>query len=123
MRGKLHIIPIIAGLLVAFSFSAQASPSCLKEKTPFTLSEDTMTWKMTIAPGAECIQGLRWSYMQIYNVFVVSGPTKGRLVMVGPGFRYYANPGEHGADKFTLLISGKNRRDVGKSTLEVQIAS
>ena len=61
--------------------------------------------------------------MQIFEVSVVNGPSKGRLVMVGSGFRYYASPDSQGTDKFTLLISGKNRHDVGKSTLDVEVLS
>jgi len=121
MRKKILTMAIGVAMLATSGLSAQASPSCLKEKQPFALSADTVKWSMTIAPGAECIQGLRWSYMQIYEVSIISSPSKGQLVMVGSGFRYYANPGEQGADKFTLLISGKNRHDVGKSTLEVEV--
>ncbi len=123
MRKKFLTISIGVVMLATSGLSAQASPSCLKEKQPFALSADTVKWSMTIAPGAECIQGLRWSYMQIYEVSVVSGPSKGQLVMVGSGFRYYANSNEQGVDKFTLLISGKNRHDKGKSTLEVEVHS
>ena len=123
MRKKFLTLSLGVAMLAASGLSAQASPSCLKQKEPFALSADTVKWSMTIAPGAECIQGLRWSYMQIFEVSVVNGPSKGRLVMVGSGFRYYADPGEQGTDKFTLLISGKNRHDLGKSTLEVEVHS
>jgi len=76
---------------------------------------------MTIEPGAECIQGLRWSYMQIFNVSVVNGPSAGELAVVGSGFRYSTKSDQRKADKFTLLISGKNRHDAGTSTLEVEV--
>jgi hypothetical protein len=120
-----NLLSIAAGfvLVTAFTLAAEASPSCLKEKAPFALSSDTIKWTMTIAPGAECIQGLRWSYMQIYAVSVVSSPSKGRIEMVGSGFRYYADQNDRSTDKFTLLISGKNRRDIGQSTLEVEVHS
>ncbi|UWU67642.1 hypothetical protein [Bradyrhizobium sp. NC92] len=100
---------------------AHASPLCIKERTPFALAHDTVKWTMTIAPGADCIQGLRWSYMQIFNVSVVSGPSRGQLAVVGSGFRYSAENQTRGTDKFTLLISGKNRHDAGTSTLEVEV--
>jgi hypothetical protein len=117
------------GLLIAaciavcamFSRTAHASPLCVKDRTPFALSEDTVKWMMTIPPGADCIQGLRWSYMQIFNVSVVSGPSRGQLALVGSGFRYSAEVERPGADRFTLLISGKNRHDSGTSTLEVEV--
>jgi hypothetical protein len=42
--------------------------------------------------------------------------------MVGPGFRYIASQSDdQSTDKFTLLISGKNRRDLGKSILEIEV--
>jgi hypothetical protein len=94
----------------------------VKEKQPFTLSSDTMHWTMSIAAGDDCVQGLRWSYMQIYEVTIVDAPTKGKLVMVGPGFRYIASEsGDQAPDRFTLLISGKNRRDPGTSILEIEV--
>jgi len=43
------------------------------------------------------------------------------LAVVGSGFRYSAETRTPGADKFTLLISGKNRPDLGTSTLEVEV--
>ncbi|WP_244551056.1 hypothetical protein [Bradyrhizobium sp. Rc2d] len=80
-----------------------------------------MRWTISIAPGADCIQGLRLSYMQIFNVSVVSGPSWGQLAVVGSGFRYSAGTETPGTDKFTLLISGSNRHHRGTSTLEVEV--
>jgi hypothetical protein len=59
--------------------------------------------------------------MQIYSVEISKAPTKGRLVLVGSGFRYFADSENHAADSFTLVIDGKNRHDLGKSTLEVVV--
>ncbi|MCS3765046.1 hypothetical protein [Bradyrhizobium centrosematis] len=116
---------LLSGIAVAASvvsgLAAHASPLCIKERTPFALSHDTVRWTMSIAPGAECIQGLRWSYMQIFNASVVSAPSRGQLAVVGSGFRYSAENETRGTDKFTLLISGKNRHDSGTSTLEVEV--
>ena len=119
-----HFLTISIGIamLAASAFRADATPTCVKEKQPFALSSDTMHWTMSLAAGEDCIQGLRWSYMQIYEVTVVSAPSKGKLAIVGSGFRYFANESDdRGPDKFTLLISGKNRHDVGKSTLEIEV--
>jgi len=105
----------------ALVMAAHASPLCIKERTPFELSGDTVTWTLTIQPGSDCIQGLRWSYMQIFKVSVVRGPSRGQLTVVGSGFRYSAKNETRSSDKFTLLISGKNRHDLGTSTLEVEV--
>ncbi len=122
MKRNFLTISIGVAILVASGFQAHATPTCVKEKQPFALSSDTMHWTMSLAAGEDCIQGLRWSYMQIYEVTVVSAPAKGKIAIVGSGFRYFASESDDGAaDKFTLLISGKNRHDVGKSTLEIEV--
>jgi hypothetical protein len=109
------------GLMAVLSVSAHASPNCLKDKQPFALADDFVSWTMSAAPGSECIQGLRWSYMQIYDVLVLKAPTKGKLVIVGSGFRYIADSESHEADNFTLVVIGKNRRDPGKSILDIAV--
>jgi hypothetical protein len=122
MSRKLDSLLMAIGFIAALSVSAHASPACLKgDQKPFALAEDTVTWTMSVAPGSECIQGLRWSYMQIYSVSVSKAPTKGRIAVVGSGFRYFADSANHEPDSFTLVIEGKNRHDPGKSTLEVAV--
>jgi hypothetical protein len=121
MSRKLDSLFTAIGFLAFLSLSAHASPACLKDQKPFALADDTISWTMSAAPGSECIQGLRWSYMQIYSVSVLKAPTKGKIVIVGSGFRYFADSENHEADRFTLEIVGKNRRDIGKSTLEISV--
>src|SRR4051812_39626984 len=93
-----HFLTISIGvvMLVTSAFQADATPTCVKEKQPFALSSDTMHWTMNLAAGEDCIQGLRWSYMQIYEVTVVNAPSKGKLAIVGPGFRYFASEADDG---------------------------
>ncbi|WP_441234186.1 hypothetical protein [Bradyrhizobium sp. 930_D9_N1_4] len=114
----------VAGLLMlASAFEAHATPNCMRDIKPYQLANDTMEWSMTIAPGANCIQGLRWSTMQLYNVSVSEKPKSGELVLVGPGFRYFAKPDFAGTDTFTLVVVGKNRHDEGTSSIQVTISS
>lgn len=77
---------------------------------------------MAIAPGADCIQGLRWSTMQIYSISVAEMPANGELVLVGPGFRYFAKSDFSGTDRFTLVVVGKNRHDEGTSTVQITVS-
>jgi len=112
---------IAVGLTALPVISAQASPACLKDQKAFALSDDFVTWTMAAAPGSECIQGLRWSYMQINNVLVLKPPTKGKLLIVGSGFRYLADEQNRGEDSFTLVVFGKNKRDEGKSVLDIVV--
>ena len=109
------------GFAAALTVSAHASPTCLQHKQAFALEDDFVSWTMSAAPGSECIQGLRWSYMQIYSVLVLKAPTKGKLVIVGSGFRYIADPSNREPDGFTLVVFGKNRFDVGKSILDIAV--
>jgi hypothetical protein len=121
MFRKLDSLLMAIGFMFILSVSAHASPNCLKNEKPFALAEDTIVWTMYAAPGSDCIQGLRWSYMQIYGVVVSKPPTKGKIVIVGSGFRYFADSQNYVADSFTLEIVGKNRRDPGTSTVEIVV--
>jgi hypothetical protein len=108
-------------LLAALNVSAGATPNCLSDQKPYALTDDVVHWSMTIVPGAECIQGLRWSYMQIEQVSISGAPKNGKAVIVGPGFRYFADPGFEGSDSFTVAVSGKNRKTPGKSILQIAV--
>jgi hypothetical protein len=121
---RFFIYGLIGGLLAASaSAPANATPNCLRDNKAYKLAGDTIEWSMTIAPGADCIQGLRWSTMQIFSVSVVDRPKSGEIVLVGPGFRYFAKPGFTGSDSFTLVVVGKNRRDEGSSTVQIKVSS
>jgi hypothetical protein len=61
--------------------------------------------------------------MQIERVSLSSGPSNGKVVMVGPGFRYFADPGFRGSDSFTVSVSGKNRKASGNSILQIQVSA
>jgi hypothetical protein len=109
-------------MILASALEAHSTPNCMRDIKPYKLVGDTMEWSMTIAPGSDCIQGLRWSTMQIYSVSISERPSNGELVLVGPGFRYFAKPDFSGTDKFTLVVVGKNRHDEGTSTVRVTIS-
>jgi hypothetical protein len=113
-----------AALVISFvmNASASASPSCVsQDKKPFELAGDTIQWAMTISPGADCIQGVRWSYMQIFDVSVVNAPKNGKIVMEGIGFRYYADPQFKGTDSFTLAVTGMNKKNPGRSYVQIEV--
>jgi hypothetical protein len=116
-------LSLAAALLGTMGESASASPNCLKDPQPYALADDTVSWAMTIGPGKDCIQGLRWSYMQIERVSLSSGPSNGKVVLVGPGFRYFADSGFRGSDSFTVSVSGKNRKASGNSILQIQVSA
>ena len=61
--------------------------------------------------------------MQIYNVLVLKAPKKGKLEIVGSGFRYMADSQSTEPDHFTLVVLGKNRHDHGTSILDIAVES
>lgn len=115
-------ISTILVLLILASTSAKATPNCLRDNQAYKLAGDTIEWSMTIKAGADCIQGLRWSTMQIYSVAIAEKPKNGEIVLVGPAFRYFAKPDFAGTDSFTLVVVGKNRHDEGRSTVQVTVS-
>ena len=120
---RTHVCAFAAvALIVSISAPANATPNCLGEHGPFKLSGDSIEYSMSISAGADCIQGLRWSTMQIYTVRVLEKPRSGELVMVGTGFRYFAKPDFSGTDKFSLMVVGKNLREEGYSTVEITVS-
>ena len=120
-RTAIHV-SIAPTMAILVASAAHATPNCMRDITPYKLAGDTMEWSMTIAPGADCIQGLRWSTMQIYSVDIAEKPASGELVLVGPGFRYFAKSGSTGTDKFSLVVVGKNRHEVGTSTIQITVS-
>jgi hypothetical protein len=120
MQRKIGGLLLGIGLMAITHLPAHAGP-CVKDPKPLMLNHDFVNWTISAAPGSECLQGLRWSYMRIDEVRVLKPPAKGKLVFVGYGFRYLAGTDRHGADSFVLVISGKNRHDEGESILEVAV--
>jgi hypothetical protein len=119
---RAYVYALVALMLGGLSAVPANATNCLKAHKVFNLSGDSIEYAMTIAPGADCIQGLRASTMQIYDIWVLKQPEHGDLVMVGPGFRYFAKSDFSGTDKFTLVVVGKNLREEGFSTVEVTVS-
>src|SRR4030088_2391134 len=109
--------------VVSSPAAALAGGTCLLHPEPFKLQSDTVCWSIRIVPGGECIQGLRWSTIMIENISVTEQPKSGRVLVQGPSFRYFSNPGAHGTDSFKISISGASLRVRGSSSIEVDITS
>jgi hypothetical protein len=120
-------VPVVLGVaLVGFFLAWSAMPAlaggnCLLHPNGFRLQSDTVHWSMKIDSGAECIQGLRWSTIMIEDIAIVDPPKLGRLLLQGPSFRYFSNPGAQGSDSFKLSISGTSLRLKGTSWIEVDV--
>jgi len=110
-------------LLISPTTAAFAGGTCLLRPEPFKLRSDTVRWSIKINSGGECIQGLRWSTIMIESISVTEQPKQGRLLVQGPSFRYFSNPGTRGPDSFKLSISGTSLRMSGTSSIEVEVTS
>ena len=93
---------------------------CLSHPEFFRLQSDTVQWRMVIARGDECIQGLRGKTMIFESVSLIEPPKRGRVVLQGPSFRYTAGP-EAGSDSFKLVVIGSSMRMSGTSTVMVEV--
>jgi hypothetical protein len=114
-------LALAGSVLACFPITAQAGGNCLLHPEPFRLQSDTVHWSIKIISGAECIQGLRWSTIMIDVISIVDQPRLGRLLLQGPSFRYFSNPGAHGTDSFKLSINGTSLRLSGVSSIEVDV--
>lgn len=99
----------------------KAGGVCILHPHPFKLQSDTVRWSLSITPGSQCIQGLRWSTFMVDKVSIVEAPKSGRLVLSGPSFRYLADVAERGSDHFKIAVSGSSLRIDGTSTIEVDV--
>jgi hypothetical protein len=114
---------LLASVLVSSPAAALAGGTCLLHPEPFKLQSDTVRWSIKISSGGECIQGLRWSTIMIDSVSVTEQPKSGRVMIQGPSFRYFSDPGARGSDSFKLSISGSSPRVNGTSSIEVDVTA
>lgn len=106
-----------AGLLLA---RASIAGECASRPERFELRSDTVYWSFSIQPGGECLQGLRGRTQLLDEIKLLEPPTAGVVTTVGPSFRYQA-PSSAGNDRFTLEVTGENRRQRGTSTIIVEV--
>lgn len=117
------LLRAVVFFLVSVPAAAIAGGTCLLHPERFKLQSDTVHWSMKIVSGGECIQGLRWSTILIDNITIAEQPKAGRLMIQGPSFRYFSNPGGRGTDSFKLSITGVSMHVAGSSSIEVEVIS
>jgi hypothetical protein len=117
-RSLLNVFAV--GLFCVLAPTMATAGDCLSRPEIFRLQSETVQWSMVIARGDECIQGLRGKTMILESVTVVEQPKKGRVVVQGPSFRYFAGP-EAGIDSFKLVVVGSSMRMNGTSMISVEV--
>jgi len=118
-------ISITLMLLVLVNASAKATPNCLRDISAVQarrrhrrMVNDHCAWRK-LHPGTAPVDDANLANLQR----VGRGKTSERgLVLVGPGFRYFAKPDFAGTDSFTLIVVGKNRHDEGSSRVQIDIS-
>lgn len=123
LRSIASIVRLALVATLMLPVSATAGGTCILHPQPFKLRSDSVRWSIKINPGAECIQGLRWSTLMIDNISVIEPPKSGRLVLQGPAFRYFAGADSQAADSFTIEIRGTSLQVSGTSVVQVDINS
>jgi hypothetical protein len=108
------------GIFWVLTSTMAIAGECLSHPAPFRLQSDTVQWSMVIARGDECIQGLRGKTMIIESISLVEQPKRGRVIVQGPSFRYFAGP-EAGPDSFQMVIVGSSVRISGTSAVRVEV--
>jgi hypothetical protein len=104
-------------LNIRFGFAGE----CPLDAPPYKLASDAVVWSMTIGKGQNCIRGLRSWHTLIDQVQLVTPPQSGQVTLQGPSFLYRAASEFHGADSFTLMVSGRLDRIAGSSTIQVMV--
>jgi hypothetical protein len=116
---KLFTAMVIASAMHPPEASAQ---SCVSQGPRYLLTSDTVYWHVQLASGKSCVRGLRFSNVLLEKVSLIDSPKSGKVDLVGPGFRYTANPGFHGEDSFSVGVLRTANKTRGSSTIRVAVA-
>ena len=122
MRPELPFALILLLVQVGWPGTVLAGGTCLLHPQAFRLRSDTIRWEIKLRPGAECIQGLRWSTILIDKITIVEPPKTGRVIVEGPAFRYFSDPAQPVADRFKRAISGTSLHIPGNSSIEIEVS-
>ncbi|HEV2154455.1 hypothetical protein [Bradyrhizobium sp.] len=114
------VLLVILFIMLTGRAPAQAGGTCILRPEPIRLRSDVVNWAIELRPGAECVQGLRWSTLLIDQVVVMSQPKFGRIAINGPSFHYIAGPSKE-SDTFQLLVKGSALRVPGETTIEATV--
>ena len=123
MKVQLCIGGLCLALAIAFAMRSRevSAQTCVTQAPRYLLTSDTVDWSIQVASGQSCLRGLRFGNVVLQRVSLTSPPKSGNVQLVGPGFRYTANPGFHGEDSFTVEVLGVAGNARGTSTIHVAV--
>lgn len=114
------VLLVVTFMIFAGQAPVRAGGTCILRPEPIRLRSDVVNWAIEMRPGAECVQGLRWSTLLIDQVLVTTQPKFGRIAINGPSFRYIAGSSKE-SDSFQLLVKGSALRVPGETTIEATV--
>ena len=115
-----NVFLIIFALSLLSGTGASAQP-CPVHAPQYSLTEDTVSWSMTILVGRSCIQGVRFGNVHFESLKLVSPPQSGKVELLGSGFIYSPKADFQGQDSFSLAVLGSVDGKRGSSTIQVTV--
>jgi hypothetical protein len=124
MNRLASIVGLCSAFTIAFVVGSReaSAQTCVSQAPRYLLTSDTVEWSIQVASGQSCLRGLRFGNVVLQRVSLTAPPKSGNVQLVGPGFRYTANPGFHGEDSFTVEVLGFAGKARGTSTIHVAVS-
>ena len=113
-------LSLAVAVFAAFGGAARAAPNCLKEPQPYALADDTVSWTMTIAPRRRVHPGPSLVLHADRARLALNRPQQWKVAIVGPGFRYFADPAFRGSDTSRCRCLGRSRKVSGNSIFKIE---
>jgi hypothetical protein len=124
MKRQASVLGLCSALTIAFVVGPNevSAQTCVTQAPRYLLTSDTVDWSIQVGSGQSCVRGLRWGNVVLQRVTLTTPPKSGNVQLVGPGFRYTANPGFHGEDSFSVEVLGFAGKVRGTSTIHVAVS-
>jgi hypothetical protein len=124
MNRQASIVGLCSVLIIAFVVRSHevSAQTCISQAPHYLLTSDTVDWSIQVRSGQGCVQGLRFGNVVLQRVTLTAPPKSGNVQLLGPGFRYSANPEFHGEDSFSVEVLGFAGKVRGASTIHVAVS-
>src|SRR5262245_11691491 len=118
------VVGLYSALTIGLAIGSHevSAQTCVSQAPRYSLTSDTADWSIQVSSGQSCVRGLRSGNIVLQRVTLTTPPKSGNVQLVGPGFRYTANPGFHGEDSFIVEVSGLAGKVPGTSTIHVVVS-
>jgi hypothetical protein len=124
MNWRASIVGLCSSLTIVFVVRSHevSAQTCVSQGPHYLLTSDTVDWSIQVGSEQSCVRGLRSGNVVLQKVTLTTPPKSGNVQLVGPGFRYTANPEFHGDDSFSVEVSWFAGQVRGTSTIHVAVS-